>query len=72
VDQWKLPVHKLDDHSFDCVVGSSAAASMQRVERVGPAVQRRCERKRLKLSELQKGRRWAGIRPVAICRFEAA
>jgi len=62
VDEWKLPAHKPDNHWFDCVVGCAAAASMQGVERIGAAVQARAtEKKRLKLSELQRGTHGARI-----------
>ena len=54
VDEWKLPAHKPDNHWFDCMVGCAAAASMQGVERIGAAVQPQRERKRLKLSVLQR------------------
>jgi hypothetical protein len=57
VDEWKLPVHKPDNHWLDCVVGCAAAASMQGVERIGAAIQPQQERKRLKLSELQLKKR---------------
>jgi phage terminase large subunit GpA-like protein len=57
VDEWKLPVQKPDNHWFDCLVGCAAAASMQGVERIGAQAAPRLERKRLKLSELQRQRR---------------
>jgi len=57
VDEWKLPVHKPDNHWFDCLVGCAAAASMRGVERIGAQVEPKHERKRLKLSELQRQRR---------------
>ncbi len=57
VNEWKLPAHKPDNHWFDCVVGCAAAASMQGVERIGAAVQPQGERKRLKLSEIQRSKR---------------
>jgi len=57
VDEWKLPVHKPDNHWLDCLVGWAAAASMRGVERIGAQVEPKQERKRLKLSELQRQRR---------------
>jgi len=54
VDEWKLPAHKPDNHWFDCLVGSAAAASMQggvlqaSGSRQGPA------KRRIKLSELKR------------------
>jgi hypothetical protein len=56
VEEWKLPAHRPDNHWLDCVVGCAAAASMQGIERIGAAVQPQGERKRLKLSELQRTR----------------
>jgi hypothetical protein len=57
VDEWKLPVHKPDNHWLDCLVGCAAAASMRGVERIGAQVELEREGKRLKLSELQRQRR---------------
>jgi len=56
VDEWKLPVHKPDNHWFDCVVGCAAGASMQGVERIGAAIRACDECPRLKLLALQKTR----------------
>ena len=58
VDEWKLKASKPDNHWFDCLVGCAAAASMEGAATVGmrqtkPARQK----KRLKLSELQRRRR---------------
>jgi len=57
VDEWKLPVHKPDNHWFDCVVGCAAAASPRGGERIGAAVQPQQGRARLRLSELQRQKR---------------
>jgi len=55
VDEWKLPVHKPDNHWFDCVVGCAAAASMQGVERMGAQAAAPLKpREKLKLSDLQE------------------
>jgi len=60
VDEWKLPVHKPDNHWFDCVVGCAAAASMRGVSlgaiAAAPVVPAR-QRRRLKLSEFQRMKR---------------
>ena len=56
VDEWKLPVHKPDNHWLDCVVGCAAAASMQGAERIGARSGIKAERNRIKLSELQRQR----------------
>ncbi len=54
VDEWKLPAHRPDNHWLDCLVGCAAAASMQGVERIGAGVRPKGERKRVKLSGLQR------------------
>ena len=56
VNEWKLPAHKPDNHWFDCVVGCAAAASMRGVERIGVQVAVAGERKKRRLSELQRER----------------
>ena len=55
VDEWKLLTAKPDNHWFDCLVGCAAGASFRGVELAssrtgGP------ERKKIKLSELQRER----------------
>ncbi len=46
---------RIGHHWFDCVVGCSAAASTQGVERIGTVVPR--PRRRIRLSEVQRSRR---------------
>ena len=55
VDEWKLPVHKPDNHWFDCVVGCAAAASMQGAALRG-AGHTAAATTPLKLSAIQKRR----------------
>ena len=49
-------VHEPDNHWFDCLVGCAAAASMRGIALPGMGPVRR-ERKRIKLSELQREKR---------------
>ena len=57
VDEWKLRAAGLDNHWFDCLVGAAVAASIQGAVLFGTDVQAAQKRKRVKLSELQRGKR---------------
>lgn len=59
VDEWKQPAHKPDNHWLDCLVGCAAAASMRGVSLPGlpESTAVRTDRKRLRLSDLQKASR---------------
>jgi len=57
VDEWKLRVDGLDNHWLDCLVGSAVAASMQGAVLFGTDQKAPAARPRLRLSELQRGRR---------------
>jgi len=56
VDEWKLRVDGLDNHWLDCLVGCEVAASMQGAVLFGTDV-KPVARQRVRLSDLQKGRR---------------
>ncbi len=56
VDEWKLRVDGLDNHWLDCLVGCAVAASMQGAVLYGTDT-RPATRQRIRLSELQGGRR---------------
>jgi len=56
VDEWKLPAHKPDNHWLDCLVGCAAGASIQGAVLFGAAFEPQGERKRLKLSGIQRRR----------------
>ncbi len=56
VDEWKLRVDGLDNHWLDCLVGCAVAASMQGAVLYGTDVQP-ASRRRIRLSDLQGGRR---------------
>jgi hypothetical protein len=56
VDEWKLRVDGVDNHWLDCLVGCAVAASMQGAVLYGIDT-RQAPRRRLRLSELQGGRR---------------
>lgn len=56
VDEWKLRVEGLDNHWFDGLVGCAVAASMHGVALFGTEA-RPVARQRVRLSELQRGRR---------------
>jgi len=53
-DEYRLPVRKLDNHWFDCLVRCIAVASMKSVERIGAEVKSARQRERLKLSSLRR------------------
>jgi hypothetical protein len=57
VDQWKQRAEHRDNHWWDCLVGCAVAASVQGVVLLGPGDKSRGDRPRIRLSELQKGRR---------------
>jgi len=56
VDEWKLRASGLDNHWLDCLVGAAVAASIQGAS-LFAAESRPAPRRRIRLSELQKGRR---------------
>ncbi|MBK8915033.1 MAG: phage terminase large subunit family protein [Phycisphaerales bacterium] len=56
VDEWKLRVDGADNHWFDCMVGCAVAASLEGAILPGTDA-RPAPRQRVKLSELQRGRR---------------
>ena len=56
VDEWKLRVEGLDNHWLDCLVGCAVAASIQGAILFGTDA-RPAPRPRMRLSELQRGRR---------------
>ncbi len=56
VDEWKLRVDGLDNHWLDCLVGCAVGASMHGAVLYGTDVQP-VPRRRIRLSELQGGRR---------------
>jgi len=58
VDEWKLRAGNPDNHWLDCLVGCAVAASIQGVVLPGTGMEGRSEsqRRRLKLSELQRSR----------------
>jgi len=56
VDEWKLRVDGLDNHWLDCLVGTAVAASIQGAVLFGTDA-RPTPRPRIRLSELQGGRR---------------
>jgi hypothetical protein len=57
VDEWKLRPEHSDNHWFDCLVGSAVAASIQGAVLFGTDGAPAPQRARIKLSELQRGRR---------------
>lgn len=54
VDEWKLKPGSPDNHWFDCLVGCAAVASLIGCTTHGAADDKVVERRRLKLSELQR------------------
>jgi len=56
VDEWKPRVSGIDNHWFDCLVGCAVGASMQGAVLYGTDT-RQSPRRRIRLSELQGGRR---------------
>jgi hypothetical protein len=57
VDEWKVRAGKPDNHWLDCLVGCAVAASVQGAVLYGTDSEPRLARQRIKLSELQRGRR---------------
>ncbi len=57
VDEWKLRVGGPDNHWFDCLVGCAVAASIQGAVLPGIETKAAPTRQRLRLSEVQRGRR---------------
>ena len=57
VDEWKLRPEASDNHWLDCLVGCAAAASIQGAILPGTDAAPVARRPRVKLSELQRGRR---------------
>ncbi len=57
VDEWKLRAGRSENHWFDCLVGCAVAASMQGVVLPGTDERPKKNRRRLRLSELQRSRR---------------
>ncbi len=57
MDEWKVRAGKPDNHWLDCLVGCAVAASVQGAVLYGTDSEPRPVRQRIKLSELQRGRR---------------
>jgi len=57
VDEWKLRATRPDNHWLDCLVGCAVAASIQGVSLAGVEARASEPRQRLRLSEIQRGRR---------------
>jgi hypothetical protein len=57
VDEWKLRAAAVDNHWLDCLVGCAVAASIQGVILPGTDAKAAPRRARVKLSELQRGKR---------------
>ena len=57
VDEWKIRPEQFDNHWLDCIVGCAVAASMQGVVLPGTDVKAAVRRERVKLSDLQRGKR---------------
>lgn len=57
VDEWKLRPEQSDNHWLDCLVGSAVAASIQGVVLFGTDTAPVPQRRRIRLSELQRSRR---------------
>ena len=57
VDEWKLRAGGPDNHWLDCLVGCAVAASIQGAVLPGTDVKAPSARRRIRLSELQRGRR---------------
>ncbi|MEX0653675.1 MAG: terminase gpA endonuclease subunit [Phycisphaeraceae bacterium] len=57
VDEWKLRATRPDNHWLDCLVGCAVAASIQGATLAGVESVASRTRQRVKLSELQRGRR---------------
>jgi hypothetical protein len=57
VDEWKIRPAQFDNHWLDCLVGCSVAASMQGVALPGTDAKAVARRERVKLSDIQRGKR---------------
>ncbi|MBI1371816.1 MAG: hypothetical protein GC159_03525 [Phycisphaera sp.] len=57
VDEWKLRATRPDNHWLDCLVGCAVAASVQGAVLAGTDHGSQSARRRVKLSEIQRGRR---------------
>jgi len=57
VDEWKLRAAAVDNHWLDCLVGSAVAASIQGAILPGTDAKAAPRRARVKLSDLQRGKR---------------
>lgn len=57
--EWKPPIKSRDNHFFDCLVGAAVAASVAGVKASGHAPMRQRQRKRIKLSDIQRQKRGA-------------
>jgi len=57
VDEWKLRPTRPDNHWLDCLVGCAVAASIQGAALAGIDARSAAQRQRVRLSELQRGRR---------------
>ena len=57
VDEWKLRAGSPDNHWLDCLVGCAVAASIQGAVLFGTEGEQKAQRRRIRLSELQKGKR---------------
>ncbi len=57
VDEWKIRPERADNHWLDCLVGCAVAASIQGVVLFGTDAASAPPRQRVKLSDLQRGRR---------------
>jgi phage terminase large subunit GpA-like protein len=57
VDEWKMRPETSENHWLDCLVGCAVAASMQGVVLPGTDVKAALRRERVKLSDIQRGKR---------------
>jgi hypothetical protein len=57
VDEWKLRASRPDNHWLDCLVGCAVAASIQGASLQEIQAARAAPRKRIKLSNIQRGSR---------------
>ena len=57
VDEWKIRPEQFDNHWLDCLVGCAVAASMQGVVLPGTDAKGVVKRERVKLSDIQRGKR---------------
>ncbi|MBT6492933.1 MAG: hypothetical protein HOL01_00145, partial [Planctomycetaceae bacterium] len=57
VDEWKMRPERADNHWLDCLVGCAVAASIQGAVLFGTGGAPTTQRRRIKLSDLQRGKR---------------